>query len=56
MAHLLRPQLQGADHFFAASSASVQSSLLVGPTYPGTIGDELMLVLDEEARPCELSK
>ena len=30
--------------------------LRVGPTYPVTIGDELRLVMDEEARSCEPSK
>jgi hypothetical protein len=42
--------------FFAESSASVQWSLRVEPKYPGTIGDELRSVIDEEARSCELSK
>lgn len=46
----------GAMCFFAESSASVQWSLRVGTKYPGTIGDELWPVIDEEARSCELSK
>jgi hypothetical protein len=46
----------GAVCFFAESSASVQWSLRVEPKYPGTIGDELRSVTDEEARSCELSK
>src|SRR5215212_576994 len=37
-------------HVFTASSASVQSSLRVGPNYSVTIRDELRLVTDEEAR------
>jgi hypothetical protein len=35
---------------------STGSSLRVGPVYPSSIGNELILVVDEEGRSCELSK
>jgi hypothetical protein len=49
-------QLLSPDRCFAASGASVQSSLRVGSKYPIQPRDEPTLAIDEEARSCRLSK